>query len=625
MENSPLIALPGMHMSDLPLLSEDAQQAFFGAALERAGMAEARMGMIERWFEVAGARLKLCFAGDRLVECLVPALAHLEIPPASRADAVFHVWDSESSGVDMVPPICPKEHFSGRGDIWSMSSRRFKSAFLGADLALALMDVETLTAVYWVQSADNLPYWAMASPMRTLMHWWMERRGLQLVHGAAVGVEGEGVLITGKGGLGKSTTALACLDAGMQYVADDFLAVELGPIPRAHSLYSTGKLEWSQMAQFPRFAPLARSHGSPDGDKAVLYLYPEFASQLVRSLSLKAILTPAIVDRADTGFAPLSRPLVERAAGFTTLTLLPYASRHTLAFIERLAASLPGLKLELGSDIAAVPTAIKGLLQRTPAERAALTFRPAPSKACPLVSVIIPMRNGAAFLPQAVTSIHAQNYPALDIIVVDDGSDEDVQAVLGRLPATIRYVRQEPAGPAAARNRGIREAKGELIAFLDVDDLWPPDNLNIMVDAISSPGMPDVVQGYPQIMRQMPDSGDYEFIGCPFEVFLDYLGGALYRRSAFDKVGLLDESLAYCEDVDWFYRARDAGLAIQRLDQISLFVRRHQQNMTRGGKQKKYALLVLKKILAQRRLRDLKMDASKHGNAQPALACESGR
>ena len=529
-EKIPPTTLQGVHMSDVPLLSEDLQREFFERSLERAATAQAKLGVAERWFEIAGARLKICFAGDRLVDCLVPALAHLEIPSASPADAVFHVWDSDSTGIAMVPPICPKEHFSGRGDIWSMASRRFKSAFLGADLALALMDVETLTAVFWVQSADNLPYWAMASPMRTLMHWWMEHRGFQLVHGAAVGINGEGVLITGKGGLGKSTTALACLDAGLEYVADDFLIVEGGPIPRVHSLYSTGKLEWSQMARFPRFAGLARNHGSPDGDKAVLYLHPAFGPQLVRSLSLKAILTPAIVNRAESVFAPMSRPLVERAAGFTTLTLLPHAGRHTMTFIERVTASLPGLKLELGSNIAAVPTAIRELLKRSPAGLETLA-RPSPQASIrPLVSVIIPVRDGASFLPEAIANIHAQNYPALDIIVVDDGSTDDIESVLGGLAMPIRYVRQGPSGPAAARNRGIREARGELIAFLDVDDLWPLDNLNIMVDALCGTAKLDVVQGYPQIMRQMPDSGDYEFIGCPLEVFLDYLGGALYQR-----------------------------------------------------------------------------------------------
>ena len=351
----------------------------------------------------------------------------------------------------------------------------------------------------------------------------------------------------------------------------------------------------------------------------MLYLYPAFAAQIVRSLTLKAILTPVIVDRPTSGFAPISRPVLERAAGFTTLTLLPHAGRHTMAFIERLAASLPGLRLELGSDLAAIPAKITGLLQHSRAELAALAqpAAQAPAKERPLVSVIVPVRNGASFLPGAVASIQAQNYPALEIIVVDDGSTDDIQDVVARLPAAIRYVRQEPSGPAAARNRGIREARGELIAFLDVDDLWPADNLNIMVDTMSASPKLDVVQGYAQIMRQMPGSGEYEFIGCPLEVFLDYLGGALYRRTAFDKVGLLDESLAYCEDVDWFFRARDCGLAIERLDQISLYVRRHQQNMTRDGKQQRFALLVLKKIMAQRRARALKAEPHRAG-AQPA-------
>jgi GT2 family glycosyltransferase len=373
------------------------------------------------------------------------------------------------------------------------------------------------------------------------------------------------------------------------------------------------------MARFPRFAGLARNHGSPLGDKAVLYLYPAFAAQIVRSLTLKAILTPVIVDRPASGFAPISRPALERAAGFTTLTLLPHAGRHTMAFIERLAASLPGLRLELGSDVAAIPAKIRGLLQHSPTELAALAqpAAQAPAKERPLVSVVVPVRNGASFLPGAVASIQAQNYPVLEIIVVDDGSTDDIQDVTTRLPAAIRYFRQEPSGPAAARNRGIREAKGELIAFLDVDDLWPADNLNIMVDMMLASPRLDVVQGYAQIMRQMPGSQEYEFIGCPLEVFLDYLGGALYRRSAFDKVGLLDESLAYCEDVDWFFRARDSGLAIERLDQISLYVRRHQQNMTRDGKQKRFALLVLKKIMAQRRARATTAEPHPAG-AQPA-------
>jgi len=106
--------LQAVHMSDVTLVSEDGQRAFFEASLERALTAEAKIGTVDRWFEVAGATLRLSFAGDRLLECFASALAHLEIPAAFRADAVFHVWDSESTGVAMVPPICAKENFTGR-------------------------------------------------------------------------------------------------------------------------------------------------------------------------------------------------------------------------------------------------------------------------------------------------------------------------------------------------------------------------------------------------------------------------------------------------------------------------------------------------------------------------------
>jgi GT2 family glycosyltransferase len=339
-----------------------------------------------------------------------------------------------------------------------------------------------------------------------------------------------------------------------------------------------------------------------------LYLYPAFAGQLVRSLSLKAILTPGVVNRSESGVRPISRPALERAAGFTTLTLLPHAGRHTMAFIERFVASLPGLRLDLGFDIAAIPATIKTLVERSPAALAALAANGLRAETAgtdhPLVSVIVPVRNGASFLPQAVASIQAQNYPTLEIIVVDDGSTDDISQVLARLPVTIRYIRQKPSGQSAARNRGIREASGAFIAFLDVDDLWPPDNLHLMVEAMIANPKLDVVQGYAQIMRQMPDTEQYEFIGCPLEVFLDYLGGALYRRRAFDRAGLLDEGLSYCEDLDWFYRARDSGLLVERLDQISLFVRRHQQNLTRDYTKREHSLfLVAQKIMAQKRLR----------------------
>lgn len=95
----------------------------------------------------------------------------------------------------------------------------------------------------------------------------------------------------------------------------------------------------------------------------------------------------------------------------------------------------------------------------------------------PVVSVIIPTYNRKAYLGQALDSLAAQTYRDFEIIVVDDGSTDDTAEFLRVRPESIRYFWQENAGPAAARNRGLKEARGQFVAFLDSDDLWQPSFL----------------------------------------------------------------------------------------------------------------------------------------------------
>jgi hypothetical protein len=597
--------------SDLPHRSEAEQADFFQRCLDRALAAEAKAGTINRFFTLAGSTLKISFAGACLVESFTAALAHLEIPAPSRVDAVIHVWDGESTGVAMIPAICPVDSFTDRGDIWGMGSLRFRSAYHWGEYALAQMDVESATGIYWTAAASHLPYWSKASPLRTLLHWWMESKGCQLIHGAAVGNENGAVLITGKGGLGKSTTSVSCLLHGLSYASDDYVVIQLDPAPRAHSLYSTAKLNWDQMARFPDMAGLARSHGGPEGEKAVMYLHPTRSGQIARSLPLRAILTPSIVDREETILEPVSAALIRRAMAYTTMAQLPYAGPRTQAVVDRLIERLPRLHLALGRNLAEVPKVIEALLARSDEQIAALAAAPLEAKApvLPLVSVIIPVRDGASFLPEAVASIQAQHYPAVEIIVVDDGSTDDLAGAIARLPTKIIYIRQDPAGQSAARNRGIAAARGEFVAFLDVDDLWPADNLELMVDAIMQRPDCDVVQGQAQLVQLMPETLKYQFVGNPRDAFADYLGAALYRRSVFGRVGMLDENLSFGEDMEWFNRAREDGARIESLEQIALHVRRHGRNMTFGKSVEELnALKVLKMTLDRQRAGRAKAD-----------------
>lgn len=560
------------HPSDFPRLSEEEQRSFFRRSLDLALGAEQRASARNHDIAVAGTIIRLVFAGEALEKLLLPALAHLIVDEASVPDVTFHVWDSESTGVVNIPPPVERHCFSERGDIWGLHSPVVRSAFHWSDFSLNLLDLETRHGVYWIRSTQDLPYWSIASPLRTLFHWWLETRGAQLLHAAAVGVNGRGVLITGRGGVGKSNTALACLAAGFQYVGDDYIAVTGGPSPKAYSLYRTAKLNAADRELFAQFSPQFLRPGDEVDGKAVIML-----DNVAKSLDLVAVLTPMLGNDTQTSLAPVSQTLLAGAATYTTMAQLPHAGQQTVDFIEHLIQSLPGRSLVLGTDRRSIPPVIADLIAHPPEPG---TLDP-DAQALPLVSVIIPVFNGAHFLADAVASVMAQDYAKVEIIVVDDGSKDAIQAAVDALPVQVRFLRQENRGAGAARNHGIQAASGDLFAFLDVDDLMPLHALQTHVSWMTQHPETDASIGRGQVIEKAAD-GTLQFLGSPAEAYIYYIGSALYRRRAFDRNGLFDSLLRFAEDTDWFVRAEANALRIDRMDVITLHIRRHDANMTRN-------------------------------------------
>jgi glycosyltransferase involved in cell wall biosynthesis len=221
----------------------------------------------------------------------------------------------------------------------------------------------------------------------------------------------------------------------------------------------------------------------------------------------------------------------------------------------------------------------------------------------PLVSVIIPVFNGERFLREAVQSVLDQQYSPVEIIIVDDGSTDGTATVAGSFPETVRYLHQTNQGPAAARNRGIEQAQGSLLAFADADDLWPAGKLALQLPYLINDPATEIVMGrIQQVLLSRTADGPTraeEFADPAFSV---NLGSAIIRKSVFERVGLFDETMRYSEDVDWFMRAREAGAAIVTIDAITLFYRQHEENMTRGKNTAELNVLkALKRSLDRRR------------------------
>ena len=177
------------------------------------------------------------------------------------------------------------------------------------------------------------------------------------------------------------------------------------------------------------------------------------------------------------------------------------------------------------------------------------------TKTAPLVSVIIPTFNRERFLPEALASVYTQNGARLQVIVVDDGSRDNTAAVVRGWGANLEYVYQTNRGPAAARNTGIRRAKGEWLTFLDSDDVWATNQLHRQLELTEAYPSARVIWGMLQIMRQHQSNvASFEPYGSP--LLQHHFETALFHRTLFEstQVGLLDESCFTASDTDWFCR-----------------------------------------------------------------------
>jgi glycosyltransferase involved in cell wall biosynthesis len=195
----------------------------------------------------------------------------------------------------------------------------------------------------------------------------------------------------------------------------------------------------------------------------------------------------------------------------------------------------------------------------------------------PNVSVIIPAFNSARYIGEAVDSVLRQTRPAEEIIIVDDGSTDDTRVIAAALP--VKYIYQKNAGPSAARNTGLRHATGELLAFLDADDLWLPHKLAAQLTAFENfpdagfsfstvwhlyagtnpkishdPYYPPQLAGW---LRRKPikDGGVY---GSVYDLLLRKncvaTSSMVVRREIVERAGEFDTALWGCEDYDYWIR-----------------------------------------------------------------------
>ena len=201
-----------------------------------------------------------------------------------------------------------------------------------------------------------------------------------------------------------------------------------------------------------------------------------------------------------------------------------------------------------------------------------------------LVSCVIPTYNGERFVGQAIDSILGQSYMPLEILCVDDGSIDGTRTVVQGFGDRVQYLYQQNAGPATARNTGVRSARGEFLAFLDSDDIWVPNKLMVQVAHLrKNPEHGFCVAHIQNFWEPELAEEEVQFRDHPrSRPMPGYLTQALLVRSdAFGRIGPFKAELKHTNDTEWFMRAKSCGVIGHLLDEVLVMRRLHKDNRSR--------------------------------------------
>jgi len=233
----------------------------------------------------------------------------------------------------------------------------------------------------------------------------------------------------------------------------------------------------------------------------------------------------------------------------------------------------------------------------------------------PKVSVVIPTYNRASMVAEAIESVLSQSYKDLEVIVVDDGSTDNTEDVLRPYFSQITYIKQENRGNAAARNKGLKEAKGVLIAFNDSDDLWVHDKLEKQVGFMDEHPDIDMVCGNGIIFGNTLDAGRLVISQSRGE-FLEKKGVTIkdifmkstirtptvvIRKKVIDALDGFDGNLRVCVDGDFSLRLLGSGYKAAFINDVFFKLRKHDDNLSADREQRLlHSIKIIKKLLSEK-------------------------
>ena len=311
---------------------------------------------VDTLLQIAGRNVLIRYADAELAKRLSRATRHLAAATPGAPDLTINAWIDHE-----IPTGLPADWPSVGMSYSDVGSAVF--TWHAPEGPLYSYDRERRHGWAVFSSLSTVPTWDQAAPFRRILHWWAVDHGAQLIHAAAVGNSAGGLLLVGRGGSGKSTTSLACLEAGLGFAGDDYCVLSPGDPPRVDSLYLSAKADARAAALIPGLGAAFAQAPFISLGKSVVFADQIRPEALCAGFPLRGIVVPHVIGEASSRLTRLRPAEALRALAPSTILQMPGGRSNDLAGMADVVRRVPAWALTLGSPGSAAAL-IAGLLEQ---------------------------------------------------------------------------------------------------------------------------------------------------------------------------------------------------------------------------------------------------------------------
>ena len=336
----------------------------------------AGLELVEREFAFAGRRVRMRVAGHELAEHLMRPFAHLRVARVRDArvsdgeDSValaIDVWDERVVHVPYPPGDDREPNETRRPTGHGLLALSAATRYVRYDCTawVTWLDRAERRIIGWRANADRLSMHERTRPLPFLLPVWYADQGVQVIHAGLVARGDRGVLFCGANGAGKSTSSLACLCAGLDFLSDDHVGLEAVPGGGfvGHSVFASTRLEPDHLERFPELVPHAIPSPEWFETKSLILVAEAMPERVRASVPIRAIALPVLGEGPHSSVTPIGRAAALRALAPSTLMQMPFgATADRFAELARLTASVPAFRLDLGRDVRGIAPRVHELI-----------------------------------------------------------------------------------------------------------------------------------------------------------------------------------------------------------------------------------------------------------------------